>query len=359
MGDLFDVEKLWVYGKNKNWKNRFKNPKNNTLPVISGITVNNGVNYYTNDLYDEGDVFADSLTISTRGEYSGTVTYHKGKFLLANNILVMQMPNFTLMQKIFIGSLINKLPYGGYNEYPRKETLKNNTIQLPTKDGKIDFEFMESFISELKEEHISELAAYLKVTGLDNYELTSDEKKSIDNFNNIKWGEYRIGDLFEISSTRSFNTNKLVCGDEYDYVTRTSFNQGVLRKTGYVNQDNINEKGTWSLGLLQMDFFYRKNPWYAGQFVRKIVPKISLDYNSIPYFTAILNKQKHKLMSVLVRDVDSTFLNGNIQLPTKDGKIDFEYIELFITAVQKLVIKDVVIYANNKINITKNVCNSK
>lgn len=108
-----------------------------------------------------------------------------------------------------------------------------------------------------------------------------------------------------------------------------------------------------------MDFFYRKNPWYAGQFVRKIASKISLNYNSIPYFTTILNKQKHKLMSVLVRDVDSTFLNGNIQLPTKDGKIDFEYIELFTTAIQKLVIKDVVIYANNKISTTKNVCNSK
>ncbi|WP_022934835.1 restriction endonuclease subunit S [Mesomycoplasma bovoculi] len=260
----------------------------------------------------------------------------------------------------FINSCLNKI-YSKYNWGNKSgwEKIKQEYIKLPTKDGKIDFKFMEYFIAELEAQHIAELEAYLKVTGLNNYELTNDEKRSIDNFNNIKWSEYKIGDLFEISTTRSFNTNKLVCGDEYDYVTRTSLNQGVLRKTGYVNQDNINEKGTWSLGLLQMDFFYRKNPWYAGQFVRKIASKISLNYNSIPYFTTILNKQKHKLMSVLVRDVDSTFLNGNIQLPTKDGKIDFEYIELFTTAIQKLVIKDVVIYANNKISTTKNVCNSK
>ncbi len=141
--------------------------------------------------------------------------------------------------------------------------------------------------------------------------------------------------MFEISTTPSFNTDKLVYGDEYDYVTRTSFNQGVLRKTGYVNQENINEKGTWSLGLLQMDFFYRKNPWYAGQFVRKIVPKISLGHNSTLYFTAILNKQKQKLLSVLVRDVDSTFLNGTIYLPTKNGEIDFEFMDAYISELEE------------------------
>ena len=146
--------------------------------------------------------------------------------------------------------------------------------------------------------------------------------------------------MFEILSTPSFNTDKLVDGDEYDYVTRTSFNQGVLRKTGFVNQDNINKEGTWSLGLLQMDFFYRKNPWYAGQFVRKIVPKISLDDNSIIFFTTLLNKQKQKLLNVLVRDVDRTFSNSYIQLPTKDGKIDFEFMDACIRELEEERIRE-------------------
>lgn len=61
----------------------------------------------------------------------------------------------------------------------------------------------------------------------------------------------------------------LTVGDGYDYVTRTSQNQGILQSTGFVNQENVNDAGVWSLGLLQMDFFYRNKPWYAGQFVRK------------------------------------------------------------------------------------------
>ena len=84
---------------------------------------------------------------------------------------------------------------------------------------------------------------------------------------NVEWGEYRLGDLFEIERTLSFNADRLVDGNEYDYVTRTSANQGIFRTTGFVNKENINSENTWSLGLLQMDFFYRRRKWYAGQFV--------------------------------------------------------------------------------------------
>lgn len=143
-----------------------------------------------------------------------------------------------------------------------------------------------------------------------------------------------MGELFDISNTSSFNADKLVDGDDYDYVTRTSNNQGVLRTTGFINKDNINEAGVWSLGLLRMDFFYRKKRWYAGQFVRKIVPKIELTPKVVPFFTAVLNRQKPILLSVLVRHIDDTFRNLNIKLPVRDGKIDFDFMESFIAELE-------------------------
>lgn len=150
----------------------------------------------------------------------------------------------------------------------------------------------------------------------------------------VKWGEYTLGDLFEIENTLSFNADKLVSGTEYDYVTRTSLNQGVLQTTGFVNKENINPAGTWSLGLLQMDFFYRKKPWYAGQFVRKIKPKIAIRESSILFFSTLLNKQKPRLLSVLVRDVDKVFLSTKIQLPTHNDEIDFVFMEAFIAELE-------------------------
>ena len=173
---------------------------------------------------------------------------------------------------------------------------------------------------------------------------------------NVKWGEFKLGDLFEITNTLSFNADKLNFGTEYDYVTRTSFNQGILQTTGFVNAENLNESGVWSLGLLQMDFFYRRKKWYAGQFVRKIIPKFDLTESSILFFSTILNQQKKVLLSVLVRNVDETFNNLQIQLPLKEKSldfsnpcdnvknIDFDFMESFIRELEEERIRELNAY---------------
>ena len=147
--------------------------------------------------------------------------------------------------------------------------------------------------------------------------------------------------MFEIQNTSSFNTDRLTEGNEYDYVTRTSLNQGILQTTGFVNDTNINPAGTWSLGLLQMDFFYRNKPWYAGQFVRKIVPKIHIPQRAILFFQTILNMQKSVLLQVLVRNVDETFRNINVQLPqTDNGEINFTFIEEFLRELERARLRE-------------------
>lgn len=42
-----------------------------------------------------------------------------------------------------------------------------------------------------------------------------------------------------------------------------------------------------------------------------------------------------------------------IELPVKDGSIDYKFMENYISAIQKLVIKDVVLYADSKIEATR------
>ena len=49
--------------------------------------------------------------------------------------------------------------------------------------------------------------------------------------------------------------------------------------------------------------------------------------------------------------------NKYIQLPIKNDKPDFEIMETFISAIQKLVVKDVVLYADRRIAATKTVAN--
>lgn len=358
---MFEVDKLWIYGKNKNWKNRYYTKSVITLPVISGITVNNGVNYYTDDLPNDNDIFSDSLTISTRGEYSGTVTYHKGKFLLANNILVMAMPDLTLNQKLFIGSLIDNLHYGGYDGYPRKETLKNDTIQLPTKNGKIDFEFMESFISELEEERISELSAYLTVSGLDNYELSSEEKEALNKLNLVQWEEkYVTGQegIFNVKNTKNILSSDIKPNSgTTPYLCASADNNSVASYIEY--KEELKDKGncifiggkTFVVSYQELDFFSNDSHNLALYLKDKNKANI---INQLFMATCIRKGLSHKYSwgnSISNKKIQ----NDKVKLPTKNGEVDFSYMNTLIKAVQKLVIKDVVLYADEKIQATKQV----
>ncbi|WP_240447418.1 restriction endonuclease subunit S [Helicobacter pylori] len=263
------------------------------------------------------------------------------------------------------------------------KTFREQKIQLPLKPTAktqtlkdIDFNFMEKFIAELEQCRLAELEAYLKATGLSNTTLSSDEENALNLFNGknsggggntpcgLTWQSFKLGDLFEIEKTLSFNKDALTQGQDYDYITRTSQNQGVLQTTGFVNAENLNPPFTWSLGLLQMDFFYRKKSWYAGQFMRKITPKTEIE-NKINlriahYFTTLLNALKRPLLSVLVRDIDKTFREQKIQLPLKPTAktqtlkdIDFNFMHTFINALMKQTIQGVVQYSNAKIQATK------
>lgn len=329
------------------------------LPAITCTTENNGISCYVKK--ENATIFKNCISVAANGD--APVFYQSNEFTILQDAYVIDFKDKKLNKKenLFFTALLKKaLKKFDWANKSGWERVKNENILLPTtQNGEIDFEFMESFVAELEAERVAELEAYLAAASLKDYELTADELSALSKFENYNWGEFRIGDLFEMKNTFSFNKEKLTDGNEYDYVTRTSNNQGILQSTGFVNARNLNEAGIWSLGLLQMDFFYRQRQWYAGQFVRKIIPKIKLTQNSILFFTTLLNSQKNILLSVLVRDVDRTFKNLKIKLPvTASGEIDFEFMNNFIKAIKKLVIKDVVLYTDNKIKATKSIVSS-
>lgn len=124
--------------------------------------------------------------------------------------------------------------------------------------------------------------------------------------------------------------------------TRTTTDRGICEETGFIDSIGLNEAGTYSLGLLSMVFYYRENAWYAGQFMRKISCKHELDKWSAIYFETVLNGLSEKLLSGLVRDVDTTFLESEIELPSKNGKIDFEWISEYVKNREKQVYSNLI-----------------
>ncbi|BCJ00635.1 type IIS restriction enzyme R protein [Helicobacter pylori] len=375
LGDLFEASNgdFDIQKRHINHKGEF---------VITAGLSNNGV-------LGQSDIKAkvfESHTITI--DMFGCAFYRSFPYKMVTHARVFSLkPKFEINHKIglFLSTLFFDYPKKfGYENMCSWAKIKNDKVILPLKPTAktqtlkdIDFNFMEKFIAELEQCRLAELEAYLKATGLSNTTLSNDEENALNLFDGknsgggggntscgLTWQSFKLGDLFEIEKTLSFNKDALTQGKDYDYITRTSQNQGVLQTTGFVNAENLNPPFTWSLGLLQMDFFYRKKSWYAGQFMRKITLKTEIE-NKINsriahYFTTLLNALKRPLLSVLVRDIDKTFREQKIQLPLKPtantqtlDDIDFNFMRTLINALMKQTIQGVAEYCDAKIQATK------
>ncbi|GAA8516299.1 hypothetical protein HpDR58_00640 [Helicobacter pylori] len=383
LGDLFEVlssKKIYHANTIKIHDTQIEN----SYPYVVRAATNNGIKGFIID----DPTFTNEKNTLSFAQDTFTVFYQKQPYFTGNKVKVLK-PKFAFKSpKIlhFISAILQfilkPLTWGlgstteSIAEFKFSLPLKPTANTQTLKD--IDFTFMEKFIAELEQCRLAELQAYLKATGLENTTLSSDEENALNVFNGnnsggggntpcgLTWQHFKLGDLFEIEKTLSFNKDALTQGEDYDYITRTSQNQGVLQTTGFVNAENLNPPFTWSLGLLQMDFFYRKKSWYAGQFMRKITPKTEIENKinsrTAHYFTTLLNALKCPLLSVLVRDIDKTFREQKIQLPLKPTAntqtledIDFDFMHTFINALMKQIIQGVVEYCGAKIQATKEV----
>lgn len=248
---------------------------------------------------------------------------------------------------------------GGY----KLDDIKNHKIKLPiTASGEIDFEFMESFVAELE--------AYLAAASLKDYELTAAELSALSKFENYNWGEFRIGDLFI-----RLNTKKLPYkAKDLPVNVQDKFNLPCL--TSSFNNQGLNyfaprDGATILKNVISLP---SNSDVYRGYFQSRDFTVLS-----DAYVIDWINKEtKHKIQSYLfsltsinkVTDLPiysyknklggwNVVRNKLIQLPiNKDGDIDFEFMNNFIKAIEKLVIKDVVLYADNKIKATKSIVSS-
>ena len=218
-------------------------------------------------------------------------------------------------------------------------------------------ELEEERIRELEEERIRELTAYLKVSGFDNYKLSKCESEALAHFNELKWKEFRIGDLFDIlTSKKRFDANKIKILNEgkYPYIVRTSLNNGIK---GYLNESEefLNDENTISFGQDTATMFYQSKPYFTGDKIKIVKYKNGL-FNKINalYFLTVMNKSFVNFSWGSSSFNVDIIKDQTIMLPvTSDGSPDYAFMETFISAVQKLVIKDVVLYADKKIAATK------
>ena len=119
-----------------------------TIPLISATINNNGI---VTKLDKAKKVFRNCLTI-TSSAVPGTAFYQSGEFAATISINVC-IPKFNMNKytAIFLVTIINleKFKFNYARKYS-KQRMMNTTIKLPaTKEGVIDYAFMEQYVKHL------------------------------------------------------------------------------------------------------------------------------------------------------------------------------------------------------------------
>ena len=102
--------------------------------------------------------------------------------------------------------------------------------------------------------------------------------------------------------------------------------------------------------------FYQEKPYFTGDKIKIVKSKENmLNTMNSQFFIATMTRSFSSFgwgsSSYSVKVIESQ----NIKLPTTNSQPDYSTMETLISAVQKLVIRDVVDYADKKIAATKQV----
>ncbi|CCI24154.1 restriction endonuclease subunit S [Microcystis aeruginosa] len=347
---VFNLEEL--FGKSTRGK-RLKSEDriSGTLPFVTAGEKDEGISAF---IGNDVTVFSENtITI----DMFGSAKYRNYKYGCDDHIAVVHTEKLPKPVAIFITSAIHKKSYTGEFHYGRNFYAKDAdtlNISLPTNNGKIDFDFMESFIAELEAERIAELEAYLLATGLKDYTLTDEEQQVLDDFENIKWGTFNLEKLFG-KSTRG---KRLKSADRISgnlpFVTAGETDEGISAFIG--NDVNIFPKNTTTIDMFGSAKY--RNYRYGGDDHIAVVhteklPKLASIFVTTAIHKSSYNGQFNYGRNFYAKDADEL----NISLPIQNNQPNYAIMETFISAIQKLFIKEVVLYADRKIAAIKTVVN--
>lgn len=193
MGDLFEV---------KSYTKRFDANKvivleNGKYPYVVRMSSNNGQKGYI----DEDEIYLNEGNTISFGQDTATMFYQEQPYFTGDKIKILKA-KFREFDKsnaqFFLTTMAKSFESFSWGSSSFSvDTIEKQIILLPVKGGRIDFDFISSFIAELEAERIKELEAYLAVAGLKDYDLNEKEELALDSFDKIVWNKFKIGDLLE------------------------------------------------------------------------------------------------------------------------------------------------------------------
>ena len=188
------------------------------IPYVIQSRNNNMVKRYVdknyllsnNEPYEKGNAIVLGVTLPA-------VSYQEQDFG-ASQVITARASFLTPQNALYFVAVIKKAIFKfSYTYKPGIERYKKLNVILPIADGNIDFDFIEKYVRELEAERVRELEAervreleaYLLVSGLNNYQLTDNEREILRGGVNCKFKQFKIGDIFfKLDVSAKININK-------------------------------------------------------------------------------------------------------------------------------------------------------
>ena len=311
----------------------------------------------------------NSLTCSDTTMGAETMFYQEKDFIGYSHIQHL-VPKFKVFNKAIAYMIITTSRIATTNKYDyatkfNRKAMNATKISLPTHNGEIDFAFMETFIAELEAQHVielevqrkTELEAYLTVTGLKDYTFTEEEEETLNSLDKVQWKEFSIGELFDINPTKYYKLpNEVIISKNgsIPLISNSSTDNGVM---GYSNMKANNKGNTLTCSDTTMGaetMFYQEKDFIGYSHIQHLVPKFKIFNKAIAYMvitaSRIATANKYDYGTKFNREAMNA---TKITLPTHNGEIDYNFMQNLVRTIEKLVIKEVVLYAEKKIQATQ------
>ena len=348
MGDLFEINSSKkIYHANE--INKIYDRKvNNSFSYVVRTTQNNGLRGYI----FEDELYANDKNTLSFAQDTFSVFYQKEKYFTGNKVKILKAKfknsNEKVMQYL-TASFQKSLRNSTWGLGSTISSIAEIKVELPTKNEKIDFDFMESFIAKLEAEKMAELDNYLLASDLTDYRLTAEEHNVLDDFEDgkVAFEDFTYKSIFNnISQGRRLTKNDQLSGN-IPFIMAGVSNSGVVN---YIS----NPVASFPKNSITIDIFgntfYRDYAFGAGDDTGVYWnTKKNYSKEMMLFFTTSMGKSMLGKFDFGNKLRSSQSLDFKMKLPTKNKEPNYELMQTLISAIQKLVIKDVVLYVDKKV----------
>ncbi len=366
IGDVLDIRRSnGIFHANA--INISDRPFEGSHPYVVRSSKNNGIRGYIKD--DEA-ALNPARTISFAQD-TAEMFYQEEAYFTGNNVKVASIKDGTPlneMSALFIITALRKsMSAFHWGMSFELEKIKDITITLPaTETHEPDWNYMQERIAELEQERIAELEQYLIATGLNDYELTEEDKQILttkltdggasrsSESGNGYWKEaklFNIKDLFKLQDGIKKLTKDNIQPNA-SYPVYSSSSDGIV---GYTNHADIVctsdipvyvvfGEHTCTFSIVRECFSVLDN-------VKVLIPLFTNDVASLLYITSVWKKSIPNLGYARHWKVAQ---KCKLLIPVNSiGKPDSDFMSKYIHAIEKAVIADVVKYKDEVIANTK------